>query len=176
MMIIVGTRCKDGVVIGADSSVTFGASPTQREQPTDRRIEIVGGEVIVAGTGFVGQQQLIERRPTGGAAPRDKEQRAELATNPHGFSRSRGKLQRTVLLLSSPFLLLLPLWLRGCFVGRRHGERANECKNTQQQQGFAARHHGSTIATHHDEVHQHKYRYAPSAALAAMLLRQAALP
>jgi 20S proteasome alpha/beta subunit len=61
MTFIVGIRCKDGIVIGADSSVTFGSGPhpAQRtiEQATDRKIEIIGDRVIVAGTGFVGHQQ-----------------------------------------------------------------------------------------------------------------------
>lgn len=59
MTIIVGIRCTDGVVIGADSSVTFGPTSRQStiEQSTDRKIEIIGDQVIVAGTGFVGHQQ-----------------------------------------------------------------------------------------------------------------------
>jgi hypothetical protein len=59
MTILVGIRCRDGVVIGADSSVTFGADPFTRtiEQFTDKKIEIIGDQVIVAGTGFVGHQQ-----------------------------------------------------------------------------------------------------------------------
>ena len=59
MTILVGIRCKDGVVIGADSSVTFGADQFHRtiEQFTDKKIEIIGDQVIVAGTGAVGHQQ-----------------------------------------------------------------------------------------------------------------------
>jgi 20S proteasome alpha/beta subunit len=64
---IVGIRCKDGVVIGSDSSATFGDGGGNRiiEQSTIRKIEIVGESVIVAGTGAVGHMQrfraVIER-------------------------------------------------------------------------------------------------------------------
>jgi hypothetical protein len=56
---IVGIRCKDGVVIGADSSATFGDGGGNRfiEQSTRRKIEIIGENVIVAGTGAVGHMQ-----------------------------------------------------------------------------------------------------------------------
>lgn len=58
MTILVGIKCKDGIVIGADSSVTFGGLSLRTiEQHTDRKIEIIGDQVIVAGTGFVGHQQ-----------------------------------------------------------------------------------------------------------------------
>jgi 20S proteasome alpha/beta subunit len=56
---IVGIRCKDGVVIGADSSATFGDGGGRGviEQSTSRKIEIIGESVIVAGTGAVGHMQ-----------------------------------------------------------------------------------------------------------------------
>jgi ATP-dependent protease HslVU (ClpYQ) peptidase subunit len=59
MTIIVGIKCKEGVVIGADSSATFGAGPHLRtiEQLTDHKIQIIKDRVIVAGTGYVGHQQ-----------------------------------------------------------------------------------------------------------------------
>ena len=57
MTAIVGIKCKDGIVIGADSSATF-ASGRQRtiEQPTEK-IDIIGDCVIVAGTGQIGLGQ-----------------------------------------------------------------------------------------------------------------------
>jgi 20S proteasome alpha/beta subunit len=56
---IVGIRCKNGVVIGADSSATFGDGGGNRfiEQSTRKKIEIIGESVIVAGTGSVGHMQ-----------------------------------------------------------------------------------------------------------------------
>jgi len=55
--ILVGIHCKDGIVIGADSSSTFGVGQFRTiEQPTDK-INIVGGQIIVAGTGAVGLNQ-----------------------------------------------------------------------------------------------------------------------
>jgi Proteasome subunit len=56
---IVGIRCKDGVVIGADSSATFGDGGGNRfiEQSTRKKIEIIGENIIVAGTGAVGHMQ-----------------------------------------------------------------------------------------------------------------------
>ena len=57
MTILVGVLCKDGVVIGADSSATFAAGnmPTI-EQPT-LKIDIIAGQIIVAGTGPIGLGQ-----------------------------------------------------------------------------------------------------------------------
>jgi ATP-dependent protease HslVU (ClpYQ) peptidase subunit len=59
---IVGIRCKDGVVIGADSSATFGDGSTLRtiEQPTEHKIEIIDNTIIVAGTGYVGHMQRFD--------------------------------------------------------------------------------------------------------------------
>jgi len=59
MTAIVGIRCKDGVVIGADSSATFGDGRTLRtiEQQTAHKLDIIDDKLIVAGTGYVGHQQ-----------------------------------------------------------------------------------------------------------------------
>jgi 20S proteasome alpha/beta subunit len=56
---IVGIRCKDGAVVGSDSSATFADGVGNRfiEQSTARKIEIIGDAVIVAGTGAVGHMQ-----------------------------------------------------------------------------------------------------------------------
>jgi ATP-dependent protease HslVU (ClpYQ) peptidase subunit len=58
MTSIVGILCGDGVVIGADSSATFGSSLQclTVEQPT-RKVHIVNNRVIVAGTGQIGLGQ-----------------------------------------------------------------------------------------------------------------------
>lgn len=62
MTAIVGIRCKDGIVIGADSSATFGDGMHLRtiEQPTEHKIEIIDGSIIVAGTGYVGHMQRFD--------------------------------------------------------------------------------------------------------------------
>jgi len=62
MTAIVGVLCRDGVVIGADSSATFGAGGGIRtiEQPTEK-ITIVEGRYVVAGTGQVGLGQRFTR-------------------------------------------------------------------------------------------------------------------
>ena len=59
MTSLVAIRCHDGVVIGADSSATFGDGSRVRtiEQYTEKKIEIIGEKVIVAGTGYVGHSQ-----------------------------------------------------------------------------------------------------------------------
>lgn len=58
MTAIVGILCKNGVVIGADSSTTFvhGHQFRTIEQPTEK-ISLIGDHVIVAGTGSVGLDQ-----------------------------------------------------------------------------------------------------------------------
>ena len=57
MTALVGIRCKDGVVLGADGSATFihGQQGTI-EQPT-KKTEIIDNHVIVAGSGYVGHAQ-----------------------------------------------------------------------------------------------------------------------
>ena len=59
MSLILGIRCKDGVIIGSDSAMTFGATPQQCtiEQPCRSKIDIIDDHVIVAGTGAVGLGQ-----------------------------------------------------------------------------------------------------------------------
>ena len=58
MTVLVGIKCKDGVVIGADSSATMGQGPglATIEQEI-KKIHVVGDRVIVAGTGQVGLGQ-----------------------------------------------------------------------------------------------------------------------
>ncbi len=57
MTALIGIRCKDGVVIGADGSATFVHEQHRTiEQPT-KKIEIVDDHVIVAGSGYVGHAQ-----------------------------------------------------------------------------------------------------------------------
>jgi hypothetical protein len=57
MTILVGIRCKDGVVVGTDSSVTFGAMGGRTIEQAARKVEIIEGCMIVAGTGQVGLGQ-----------------------------------------------------------------------------------------------------------------------
>jgi hypothetical protein len=56
--IIVGVKCTDGVVIGADSAATSSIGPQRLIQiVSDDKINIVGGKVIIACTGAVGLSQ-----------------------------------------------------------------------------------------------------------------------
>jgi 20S proteasome alpha/beta subunit len=59
MTILVGIRCKDGIVIGTDSAATFTAGPQLRtiEQPGVKKISIIADRIIVAGTGEIGLGQ-----------------------------------------------------------------------------------------------------------------------
>ena len=58
MTVLIGVLCKDGIVIGADSSVTFGDGCSQTiEQPDVEKIKIIKDKIIVAGTGSVGLGQ-----------------------------------------------------------------------------------------------------------------------
>lgn len=58
MTAIVGVLCKDGIVIGTDSSATFGQGPHLRtiEQPMEK-LHVIGDHIIVAGTGEIGLNQ-----------------------------------------------------------------------------------------------------------------------
>ena len=61
MTVLVGIKCKDGVVIGADSSATLGPVPNLPtiEQKINK-IRIIGDRVIVAGAGEVGLGQRFD--------------------------------------------------------------------------------------------------------------------
>lgn len=56
MTSIVGVLCQGGVVIGTDSAATFGGTLRTIEQSTEK-LDIVGGEVILAGVGSTGLRQ-----------------------------------------------------------------------------------------------------------------------
>jgi 20S proteasome alpha/beta subunit len=57
MTILVGIKCKDGVLIGSDSSATFAAGQIRTIEQTTKKIEIIDGKIIVAGTGQIGLGQ-----------------------------------------------------------------------------------------------------------------------
>jgi len=61
MTILVGILCENGIVIGADTSATFGRiSRSTIEQPC-KKITIINNYVIIAGTGFMGLgQRFVE--------------------------------------------------------------------------------------------------------------------
>src|SRR5580658_4417800 len=58
MTAIVGILCRDGLVIGADSSMTFGSAVGSPiiEQPAEK-LSLISNCIIVAGTGQVGLGQ-----------------------------------------------------------------------------------------------------------------------
>lgn len=62
MTVLVGVLCDDGVVLGSDSSATFGPAPNMPtiEQPIQKTF-LVGDDVIFAGTGEVGLGQRFKR-------------------------------------------------------------------------------------------------------------------
>jgi proteasome subunit B (beta)-like protein len=58
MTVIVGLLCKDGIVIGADSSATFGPDMAHKTiEQTVQKVFVVQGRIIIAGTGQVGTGQ-----------------------------------------------------------------------------------------------------------------------
>jgi len=54
---IVGVYCEDGVVIGTDSSTTFGDGITPTIEQPSEKLKIIGDRIIIAGTGQVGLGQ-----------------------------------------------------------------------------------------------------------------------
>ncbi len=57
MTILIGMLCQDGVVVGADSSATFGAGQVKTIEQKVEKINIIEDRVIVTGTGQVGLGQ-----------------------------------------------------------------------------------------------------------------------
>lgn len=71
MTIIVGVRCTDGIVIGADSIATsaMGIQPLIHLQ-SNSKLHIFSDNVIVAATGAVGHTQRLYHQPSGFPSPR----------------------------------------------------------------------------------------------------------
>lgn len=59
MTLIIGVKCRDGVVIGSDSLETFG---TGIEQEVSNKIEYLARDSLVASAGAVGLIQLIKEK------------------------------------------------------------------------------------------------------------------
>ncbi len=57
MTLIVGIRCRDGIVVGADSITTFGS---RIEQEVSNKIQHISGDAVIATAGAVGLGQLIK--------------------------------------------------------------------------------------------------------------------
>ena len=47
MTLVVGVRCADGVVMGADSAATFGGAGTPTVTQPVRKLDVIDEEVIV---------------------------------------------------------------------------------------------------------------------------------
>lgn len=60
MTVLVGILCKDGVVIGSDSSSTFTSGPHRTIEQPVKKVHVVGDDVIIAGTGQVGLGQRFQ--------------------------------------------------------------------------------------------------------------------
>ena len=59
MTLIIGVKCRDGIVIGADSISTFG---TDIEQEVSNKIEYLAEDSLIGSAGAVGLSQLIKER------------------------------------------------------------------------------------------------------------------
>ena len=60
MTLIIGVKCEDGVVMGADSAATLGALGTLTvSQQTDTKIHIVSGKALIGVSGPVGLGQRL---------------------------------------------------------------------------------------------------------------------
>lgn len=57
MTAIVGVLCRDGVVIGTDSSVSFGFGTYRTIEQQTEKLSVIGDHIIIAGTGQVGYGQ-----------------------------------------------------------------------------------------------------------------------
>lgn len=57
MTVLVGIKCRDGIIIGTDSSATFGDGQLRTIEQKTKKIEILHNKIIVAGTGQIGLGQ-----------------------------------------------------------------------------------------------------------------------
>ena len=61
MTILIGLLCEDGVVVGADGSVSFANVSDRTIEQTCKKIDILNDSMIIASTGFVGYGQRFKR-------------------------------------------------------------------------------------------------------------------
>lgn len=59
MTLIIGVKCQDGIVIGADSITTFG---TEIELEVNNKTDFLSGDSLIAFAGAVGLSQLVKER------------------------------------------------------------------------------------------------------------------
>ena len=59
MTLIVGIKCSDGIVVGADGAATLGAMGQQTVRQATKKLDIIGKSVIVGVSGPVGLGQRI---------------------------------------------------------------------------------------------------------------------
>lgn len=57
MTVLVGIRCKEGIIIGADSAATFSHGQMRTIEQPMKKISIIADKIIVAGTGEGGMNQ-----------------------------------------------------------------------------------------------------------------------
>ena len=57
MTLIIGVRCRDGIVVGADSITTYGS---EIEQEVNDKIQYIACDAVIAAAGAVGMSQLIK--------------------------------------------------------------------------------------------------------------------
>lgn len=57
MTILIGVLCQDGVVVGTDSSATFGTSHVRTIEQPYKKIKIIDDHIIITGTGQIGLGQ-----------------------------------------------------------------------------------------------------------------------
>lgn len=59
MTLIIGVKCQDGIVIGADSIRTYG---TDIEQEVSNKVDFLAGDALIGSAGAVGLSQMIKER------------------------------------------------------------------------------------------------------------------
>lgn len=62
MTLIVGIQCEDGCVVAADGAATLGVMGTQTARQPVRKLQVIGGRMILGVSGPVGLGQLLSDR------------------------------------------------------------------------------------------------------------------
>jgi hypothetical protein len=57
MTVLVGVKCKGGVIIGTDSATTFASGQMHTIEQPGKKIHVIGDKILVAGTGELGLGQ-----------------------------------------------------------------------------------------------------------------------
>lgn len=95
MTLIVGIRCEEGCVVAADGAATLGAMGAQTARQGVRKLQAIGGRIILGVSGHVGLGQLLAER-LAGLHGKSKFSRSQCPNQEHAMRLLRQELWQDI--------------------------------------------------------------------------------